>query len=142
MARDAPEEWSLPGQAILGQQPAETRRHLIELAHPDGVLPPEDRLHARELALVSQEQPNDHRALRAAQALNRGRHRLRAFVLSGSRAVLPPTRPLRTVHEPFDSHGSSLSVAPYGTRFLNVQTSAMDLSMAVGVKKHTVFVAV
>jgi hypothetical protein len=55
------------------------------------------------------------------------------LLLSGSRAVLPPPRPLRTVHEPFDSHGSSLSFAPCGTRFLNIETLAMDLLVAVGV---------
>ncbi len=53
--------------------------------------------------------------------------------LSGSRAVLPPPRPLRTVREPFGSHGSSLSFAPYRTRFLNVETSVMDLPVTVGV---------
>jgi hypothetical protein len=52
--------------------------------------------------------------------------------LSGKETALPPSPPLRTVREPFDSYRSSLTNAPCGTRFLNVQTLAMDLAMAVG----------
>ena len=115
---------------------------MVEVVHADGVVPPEDRLHARELRLVAPEQAEDDGAFGAAQVVDGSLDRLRAFVLSGSRAMLPPTRPLRTVHEPFDSHGSSLSVAPYGTRFLNVQASAVDLPVAGGVEEHTVLVLV
>ena len=112
------------------------------MVHADGVVPPEDRLHARELRLVAQEQAEDDGPFGAAQAIDGGLDRLRAFVLSGSRAALPPPRPLRTVHEPFGSHGSSLSFAPCGTRFLNVEPSAVDLFVAGGMKEYPVLVTV
>ena len=132
----------LSGLAVSGEDASEPRGQVVEVVHADGVVPPEDRLHARELRLVAQEQAEDDGPFGAAQAVDGSLDRLRAFVLSGSRAMLPPTRPLRTVHEPFDSHGSSLSVAPYGTRFLNVQASAVDLPVAGGVEEHTVLVLV
>ncbi len=50
---------------------------------------------------------------------------------SGSRTVLPRSRPLRTGQAPFDAPGSSLSSAPCGTRFRYGQSLTMDLTMAV-----------
>src|SRR2546425_9457459 len=56
---------------------------------------------------------------------------LRAFAmyaaLPGSRAGLLPLSPLRTVRDHFQSHGSSLSFAPCGTRFHHGQISVMHL---------------
>src|SRR5688572_27423529 len=56
--------------------------------------------------------------------------------------MLPPPSPLRTVRDPFESYGSSLSVAPYGTRLLNIPTLAVDLLMAIGVQQDTVLCAI
>src|SRR5712691_11307306 len=46
-------------------------------------------------------------------------------------AALPPPSPLRTVRDHFQSHGSSLSFAPCGTRFHHGQTSVMHLPVTV-----------
>ena len=67
--------------AIAGQDASEARGQVVELVHADGVVPPEDRLHARELRLVAQEQAEDHGPFGAAQAVDGGLDRLRAFVL-------------------------------------------------------------
>jgi hypothetical protein len=41
----------------------------------------------------------------------------------------------RTVHAPFDAHGSSLSFRPFHrTRFLHVETLAMNLLMTSGME--------
>jgi hypothetical protein len=56
------------------------------------------------------------------------------LILSGSRTVLPPSRPLRTVRESFPSYGSSLSFAPWRTRLFNGQFPAVDLMMTVGMQ--------
>jgi hypothetical protein len=58
--------------------------------------------------------------------------------VSGKETALPPSPPLRTVRESFDSYRSSLTNAPCGTRFLNVQMSAVDLAMAVWMQEYTV----
>jgi hypothetical protein len=50
---------------------------------------------------------------------------------------LPP--PLRTVRDDFSSYGSSLSNAPYGTRFHHLYLLAMNLLMAIWMEQHTVF---
>jgi hypothetical protein len=39
------------------------------------------------------------------------------YTLSGSRRALLRGGPLRTVHAPFNAHGSSLSKPPFGSRF-------------------------
>jgi hypothetical protein len=39
------------------------------------------------------------------------------YTLSGSRRALLRSGPLRTVHAPFNAHGSSLSKPPFGSRF-------------------------
>src|SRR5712692_4908142 len=57
-------------------------------------------------------------------------------------AALPPPSPLRTVRDHFQSHGSSLSFAPCGTRFHHGQTSVMHLPMTVGVEEDEIVRAV
>jgi hypothetical protein len=54
---------------------------VVELVHADGEVPPEDRLHARELRLVAQKQAQDDRAVGAPQGVDGGFDRLRAFIL-------------------------------------------------------------
>jgi hypothetical protein len=49
---------------------------------------------------------------------------------------------VRTMAHPFDASGSSLSVAPYGTRFRYGPSLAMDLVVAVGMEKYPVAPAV
>jgi len=61
---------------------------------------------------------------------------------SGKETALPPSPPLRTVREPFDSYRSSLTNALCGTRFLDVQMLAVDLAMAVGMQEYAVVCAV
>jgi hypothetical protein len=64
--------------------------------------------------------------------------RLLECEMSGKETTLPPSPPLRTVREPFDSYRSSLTNAPCGTRFLNVQVLAVDFTVAVRVQEHAV----
>src|SRR6266571_6795980 len=52
--------------------------------------------------------------------------------------MLPSPPPLRTVRDNFSSYGSSLSNAPYGTRFHHLSLSAMNLLVAIGVQQHAV----
>jgi hypothetical protein len=53
---------------------------------------------------------------------------------SGRQAMLPPPTPLRTVREGFPSYGSSLSFAPFGTRFRYGQLQAVDFAVAGGME--------
>src|SRR5213594_1571847 len=55
---------------------------------------------------------------------------------SGRRTVLPLPTPLRTVRESFPSYGSSLSFAPFGTRFRYGQFLAVGLVVTGWVKQH------
>ena len=55
---------------------------------------------------------------------------------------MPPPSPLRTVRDHFQSHGSSLSFAPCGTRFHHGQTSVMHLPVTVGVEEDEIVHAV
>ncbi len=57
---------------------------------------------------------------------------------SGSRAGLLPPSPLRTARTTFTISRSSLSNAQLRTRWRHVQRLTMDLSMAVGMQKHTI----
>jgi hypothetical protein len=55
--------------------------------------------------------------LRNRAILRRTRISAPGKVLSGSRHALRHSGPLRTVHAPFNAHGSSLSKPPLGSRF-------------------------
>src|SRR6478735_8892817 len=56
----------------------------------------------------------------------------------GKGAALPRPPPLGTGHDSFPSSGSSLSVAPRGTRFHHGQPLTMHLAMAVGMEQHLI----
>src|SRR4051794_10245180 len=63
--------WRLFRLAIASQDAANACRQMIELVHADGGLAPEDRLHAWQLLLITQEQADDHRAFATPQTVNR-----------------------------------------------------------------------
>src|SRR3712207_2982864 len=56
----------------------------------------------------------------------------------GKEAALPRPPPLGTGQDGYPSSGSSLSVAPDGTRFHHGQSLAVYLPMAVGMQQHLV----
>jgi hypothetical protein len=60
------------------------------------------------------------------------------FELSGSRGALLRLSPLRTVQASCKAHGSSLINVLCRTRFLSVQTKAVDLVVAGGVDQYTI----
>src|SRR5262245_17425534 len=56
----------------------------------------------------------------------------------GKETVLPPSPPLGTGQDGYPSSGSSLSVAPRGTRLPYGEPLAVHLPVAVGVERHLV----